>query len=285
MGGRPQDLHALISPTVRVLQPLSRTASLNSPDLNVSGRLKEAVAVLDIGPVTGTGPLLDVKFQSSSPLERGSLNQIIAGAIDAALRDGAASNLEIAASFAQSGARQAKHIFLMLKRNGTVAAGKVLNVELQADSAGDPSGTALATSLSVAADLIPVTYGWVMFTLATPLDLADGSAYHVVLTGDYDASATDNVSWRANSVASGGNMSFFDAAWAQTATSDLEAYVEQFNFADVPNGAFPQLISTGVWDLQLREYYENLRAVCVIAGTSPDFTFGLNLLPTNRVIG
>lgn len=84
-----------------------------------------------------------------------------------------------------------------LKRVGTPAGGGTAVVGyIYALSGSDPAtpitgGTPIAT-----ADISSSAYGWVGFTLATPVSLSTGVLYAIVLRGDYTASTTDYIAWK-----------------------------------------------------------------------------------------
>ena len=137
--------------------------------------------------------------------------QATIGMNDIPLRNGGSiDNGKLAAAFVQSGRASIKSATLQLRKIGTLAAGKKLTLTLKADTSGVP-GAILGTAGAVDIDSIVGTgYGSVEFVFATAVDLADGTRYHLELTGDYTASASNQVQWRALAVASAGNALIYD---------------------------------------------------------------------------
>lgn len=260
---------------VTLLAPQALTATAYGAPLDLREvESDEAMIALAVGAVTGTNPTLDVKIQNSPALARG-LNTIAVGATYTKLRIGATDNVELAATWTQSGARQIKKMSLFLKNNGTITAGKILTLTINADSTGDP-GSVLGTSATVLCSDVPTAGGYVTFTFATPVNLADATAYHAVLTGDYTADATNNITWRSKTVASGGNQKIKDAAWAAVvATEAFEIYAEQYNFADASGYTIAQITSANqVKRLGIPHWAvgRHIRPVFTLAGTNPNFT-------------
>jgi hypothetical protein len=220
----------------------SVTATGGGPDTDLSTFTKKGFFSYAAINTAGSTPTLTSKLQSSPQLSRG-LEQSTAGATDNKLKTGAATAVNLGCAFTQSGAHSVKRVALMLKKIGTLAAGKKLTLTLQTDSTGSPSGTILGTAGTVDIDSIVGTgYGWVVFTFATPVDLADATVYHLVLSADYTASSTNCVEWRSLTVASGGTFESYDASWnAVTTTEACEVYIDQYTFSDVSGFAFSQI--------------------------------------------
>lgn len=189
----------------------------------------------------GTSPTLTAKLQHSN-LASGA-GYITEGATENKLRDGTNSNIELAAAFTQSGVKQIKSVFLKMKKNGTVASGN-LTLTIEGNSTADPDGTPIGTA-TVSTDDIPTIWEDVEFVFTNPISVADATVYHLVLNGAYTVHADNNVAWRSNTVASAGNLSFFDSAWAQTATQSLEFQAKEYAFADVTGGAFTEVAAVG----------------------------------------
>lgn len=101
--------------------------------------------------------------------------------------------------------------------NATSALTGTLNVKIESDSAGVPSGSVIATSVDVDIADVPISVastsigGDVYFGFATPPTLTVGVIYHAVLYGSYTASATEHV---------------------QLATQDATILVAPFNVGD-----------------------------------------------------
>ena len=103
-----------------------------------------------------------------------------------------------------------------LVRTGAVAAGKLVWLTLHADSGGLPTGAALATSDKFDASLISTTANFIRFLFRTQASLTAATQYHLVLNGDYTASDTVNISWRADVTA--GAYANGSASWANNGT-------------------------------------------------------------------
>lgn len=263
--------------TKTLLTPVSITATGGGIDLDVSRLAGEAQIVLTTLNTAGTSPTLACKLQSSTGTARGYEYETQGTVVDNELREGASTGIELALKFTQSGAKSVKRVGLFLKKQGTIAAGKKLTLKIETDSTGDPSGTALGTSGTVDIDTeVSTTAGMVMFTFATPVDLADATVYHLVLSGDYSASASNNVCWRSNTVASGGtfNTSADGTTFAGvTATQSLLAFIEQYTFADITGGGFTTVSTAGNTSVQtIRKHARSLpafmRLYSTIGGTS-----------------
>lgn len=269
-----------------LFRPAARTASGGGPDYDLGPVADEVIAILNCTAASaGTNPTADVKLQSSLPIAVGTLNEVTAGSVDIPLRNATDDNIKLAYAWTQSGARQIKNVYLMLKRVGTIASGKIVKVGIFTDNSGDPSASQVgAYSASVAADTMSTSYAWVKFTFATPIDVADTTKYWIQLEGDYTLSASNQVNWRVRTVASGGLFDIFDTAWGGAVTTQkAEGYIEQYNFTDVAAGAFTQV--TGASDslqslvVDSDQIGQFLRAYFTIGGSSnPSFTFGASVL-------
>jgi hypothetical protein len=260
--------------TITLLTPASITASGVGPDVDVSRLTGEARVSLVTLNTAGTSPTLACKLQGAPALVSAEAGQRTAGATDNKLRAGATTTVKLAAKFTQSGARSVKKIALQLKNPGTITAGKILTLTLNADSTGAP-GAVIGTAATVLCSAVAAAYGWVVFTFANPVDLVDETVYHVVLAGDYDASATNCIYWRSLTVASGGTVETFDNTnWAAvTGTEKFEYSVDQYAFADIAGGGFTTVSVAGTASVQTKSLHaRNLPAVMrvhsTIGGTS-----------------
>lgn len=245
-----------------------------------------AVAVLSSNKSTaGSSVSLACKMQHSIDLARGYDNSTGAESTDVKLRDGTASNIKLSAKFTQSGARQIAKVFLRLKSLGTITAGKTVTVTIETDSTSDPSGTAVHAdaTASVLCSTIGTSYEWVEFELTRPVDLADATPYHVVLTGDYDVSSSNCVILATTTVASGGNFNYFDAAYTTMSTTEkVVGYIEEYNFADVSGWAFTAVSeladSFQSDDADLSALNAKIRMLATITGASASFVCGANVI-------
>jgi hypothetical protein len=255
-----------------------RAATVYGPDLDVIDYINPGLGILD-AIAQGSGITSDIKLQISPDLALGS-SYVTEGATDKALNLSTSGKTKIGVQFTQSGVRQIKTIALRLKRVGAITAGKILTLTLNANSTGDP-GTVLGTAATVLCSSIGTSYEWVTFTFATPVDLADSTVYHIVLTSDYDASDTLYIAWNALTVASGGNCEdYAPSSWADVATLNLMFYAMQYNFADITGGAFTQVVNAA--SLQSKVININagrfIRAKNTVAGGSATGATSVNLV-------
>jgi hypothetical protein len=217
-----------------------RAATVFSADFDLIDYMNPGFAILD-AIAQGSGITSNIKLQSSPEAIHGSSSYLTTGNADKDLNIATSGKTKLGVQFTQSGARQIKSIALKLKRVGVITAGKILTLTLNADSTGDP-GSVLGTAATVLCSSISTSYGWITFTFATPVDLADATVYHIVLTGNYDASDTLYIAWNALTVSSGGNAEdYAPSAWADVATLNLMYYTMQYNFADITSAAFTEV--------------------------------------------
>lgn len=220
----------------------------------------------------GTNPTLDLKWQNSAPAVAG-YSFSTAGASDNKLKAGASTTVKLGAFWTQSGAKSLKSGLLMLTKIGTITAGKKVTVEVYADTTGAPSGSALASTTIDIDTAITTDYLWVPFTFTTPLDVADATVYHLVLSADYTASASNCVEWRNATVASGGNFETYDATnWTATGTKSFEVILQQYTFTDIAGGTTTQVTTTAsrqeVAFAADTPVSRIVRPYCTIGGTS-----------------
>lgn len=95
-------------------------------------------------------------------------------------------------------------IELKLDKNGTPSGN--IWVTIEANNAGAPSGTPLATSSNVAVTGLGVE-AFTPFTFATPVQLTSGVLYWAVLQGDFAFSTSNNIGVRTRQQASDGYVS------------------------------------------------------------------------------
>lgn len=233
----------------------------------------------------GTNPTLDLKLQHSDPVARG-YSYLTEGETETKLKTGASTNVKVAATFTQTGAASIKRVALKLKKIGTLAAGKKVTVEICADNAGAP-GTALGSTTIDIDSEIAASFGTVTATFATPIDVANATVYHVVLSADYTASGTNCVVVRSRDVASAGTLQTFNGTdtWTPDTTESVEVSVEQFVFSDITGAAFTQVTA---YSRQTKTFCaeaikRHLRPVVTIGGTnSPAFYVGVDVVAQPR---
>jgi hypothetical protein len=111
-----------------------------------------------------------------------------------------------------------------LIRAGAVAAGTVIHFSIHSDNAGAP-GTLLATSDKMDASLVSTTAQWMRFVFRTPATLAASTTYWLVFDGNYTASDTVNIAWRADTTAAtyanGAKATFNGSTWTTDTDDDF----------------------------------------------------------------
>lgn len=168
-------------------------------------------------------------------------NQIFTTATDTsrALRLATATATDkVAQGVTPSATAVVSDVNLVIQRTGAPV-GNVW-VTLEADTAGNPSGTPLATS-----DKLPITNTttavggqYVMFIFRTPPTLSNGVQYHIVLQGDYTRSDANYIGWLgvvAGGYAGGASREFNGTTWA--ATAGANGLDRDFQFQIVQNDA------------------------------------------------
>lgn len=231
------------------ITPSEILATGGDVDFDVSNYTRNGVFIQSVKNTSGTSPTLTTKLQESVNLAQGAVNNVTGATVNK-LRAGATTTVKLSQLFTQSGARQIKTVSLRLALVGTITAGKLLTLDIMGDTSGSPNGTSIGTSATVDINTyVGTSYGYVTFTFAKPVDVADATVYHLVLSGDYTASTSNYVSWRSLTVASGGGQNTFDNTnWTAVTTEDFEYYTYQYNFTDVTGGGFTQVTTalTGI---------------------------------------
>jgi len=268
------------------LQKIAAAQDGGHADIDVSQYTRQAKFLLHAKSDAGTNPTLDVTLQTSPGLARG-YHQGVSGTTDNKLLSASTTANALAATFTADGDVSIKYVGLMLKKNGTIDAGKKLTLTVKDDDGGDPDSSLGTATVDIDTE-VGTEYGSVVFTFDTPIDLTDEAVYHLELTADYTASETNNVTWRSNTVAEGGNLiQLDDSTWTADDTEDLEVYVDQYEFEDVHE--FTQVETTA--SMQEHEVSINnlgavVRAVTKVGGTSvPAYYMSLTALvvPSNSI--
>lgn len=152
---------------------------------------------------------------------------------DYALRD-AAARTQISQGFKPDTSSTVTKVRLWLKKTGTPAGTDTVTAEIQTDSAGVPSGTAVTNGTSTAVDIsdtITTSYAWVTFTFATAPSLTSGTQYHLVLQGAFTVSGVNYVMWGVDNfdiIYADGAMSVYDGTtWVTDSNYDacFEVYI------------------------------------------------------------
>jgi len=269
-----------------VLLPLAKiSASANLGDFDTSVLSGFADFELTAKSDAGTNPTLGLKLQHSDPLARG-YSYLTEGETETKLKASASTNVKIAATFTQTGAASIKKVALKLKKTGTLAAGKKVTVEILDDSNGAPGTSLGSTTIDIDSE-ITTSFSTVTATFATPIDVANATAYHVVLSADYTASSTNCVVVRSRDVANDGTLQTFDGTniWTPDTTESVEISVEQFVFSDITGAAFTQVTGysrqTKTFCAEAIKRY--IRPVATIGGTdSPAFYVGVDVVALAR---
>lgn len=231
----------------------------------------------------GSSPTLDVKLQASD-LTSSALNYEVsntANVQDVELREGATTNVKVAASFTTVGAIQVNSIILPLKKNGTVSATNI-TLTIEGDSSG-PDDSALGTA-TVSTDNISASYDGVAFTFSAPVELSATTKYWIVIASDYSESGTNNIAWKVESgLTSGGNQSIYNGtSWSADADDSHPFTMYEYAFADITGGAFTQVTTTGSVQkitLKIDDESRYVRAHTTVGGTStPAFYGGVSIL-------
>lgn len=136
----------------------------------------------------------------------------------------------LAQSFQVTGAQTVGTITAYLKKVGSPTGN--LTVEIQPDSAGAPSGTAVSngTSGTVAASTLTTSYADITFSFATPPSLSGSTTYWLVLKTTDSASNTNYVQWGADTSTPGyadGSMSGEASATWSALSADAVFEVKQ----------------------------------------------------------
>jgi len=251
---------------VKQVLPLAvRDATYKGPEFDMSHYLGHAKAILD-AEAQGSGITLNVKFQASDPAALGS-NYNETGDTDKPLNKVTSGKTKVAVQFTQSGDRSVKRVALKLKKAGTIASDKLLTLTIETDSSGAPSGTALGTA-TILANSVGAAYDWYDFVFTAPVDVANSTVYHLVLTSNYTASDSNYINWHGVTVGSGGNAEDF-TAWADIATLSLLYRIFQYNFADIPGAAFTEVGNAAAFEaihFPVADAKRIVRAVATVAG-------------------
>jgi hypothetical protein len=142
------------------------------------------------------------------------------------LRSGATTNIKLGQSFKVDTTGALPFVDVKLIKSGTPAGGTpAVWFTIEADTAGAPSGTALATSDKLDATAFSTTAITVRFPFRTPATLTAATTYWLVLQGDYTVSGANYIGWRADGSAgayANGTKSAYDGTtWTADADDDF----------------------------------------------------------------
>jgi len=141
------------------------------------------------------------------------------------LRDGAASNVKLAIKIVNTAECKVDRIQFYGIKVGTPAnATNGVWVTIEGDLPNEPDGSAISngTSAYIATTAIDTTGELLSFTFATPPTLAASTTYWAVLQGDYDADASNCISFDTDAVAEGSQLCmYYDESWAALGLKNL----------------------------------------------------------------
>jgi hypothetical protein len=135
------------------------------------------------------------------------------------------STVKVAQGFKVYGSGPAVYVNAKLLKVGAPT-GKVW-FTIESDSAGKPSGTALATSNAYDVSRLPTTGVDVRLQIISSSTLSTSTQYHLVAQGNWTISATNYVAWRMDGSAAGyadGSKALFDSdtsIWTTVTDDDM----------------------------------------------------------------
>lgn len=135
------------------------------------------------------------------------------------------STVKVAQGFEIYGSGPAVHVNAKLLKVGSPT-GKIW-FTIESDTAGKPSGTALATSNSYDVSRLPTTGLNVRLPIISSSTLSTSTQYHLVAQGSWTISATNYVAWRMDASATGyadGSKAIYDSdtlTWTTNAGAGL----------------------------------------------------------------
>lgn len=156
------------------------------------------------------------------------------------LRVGAADRVKLSQGFQVTVAGPVSFIDVHINKTGSPVGRVWLTIE--SDSAGNPSGSAVATSDKLDVSVFPTTKGYFRFIFRTTAALSISTQYHIVMQGDWTMSGSDVVAWRgaaAGGYASGSAKKYNGTSWAAAGVGDFnfKVYVTQNDSAvTMPSG-------------------------------------------------
>lgn len=201
----------------------------------------------------------DLSVQESDPPIPGENKNLFDGVDDGSikLKDGAASNTQLAVPFTSSVSKTIHTITLPLSKLGVpaLAAGGLPNVSVSfvEDNVGVPSGAAVGfASVRVNVDDIPTARTNITFTMDSAIDVVAGTNYWFILDGDYDADPNNCVQWHFDTVPGTSGFKFRDVLWIADTNKAPWYSMQVLEFTDVPDadlvpdGAFVQVVNQEV---------------------------------------
>jgi hypothetical protein len=101
-----------------------------------------------------------------------------------------------------------------------------VTVAIYADSGGNPTGSALASSDAMDVSLFPTSYGWFRFPFRVPVSLTASTQYHLVMTSTSANDTTNYFNWGAigSDAYAGGVAKRWDgSAWQTSSVAGFNA--------------------------------------------------------------
>jgi hypothetical protein len=139
-----------------------------------------------------------------------------------ALRD-AAARTRIAQGFKTTNAGLCEFVDVKVFKTNSPTGNFWFTIE--ATSGGVPSGTPLATSDKYEVSLLTATPGLIRMPFRIPASLSAATQYHLVAYGDFTISATNFMSWRADTTAAayanGSKATWDGATWTNDTSADF----------------------------------------------------------------
>ena len=282
--------------SVPLLLPVAIAASIGGRNIDTGGFRAAQANIIVSEPAGGGGAdTCIIKFQESAgPIVSDQINGYD-GADDGneQLRDGAASNILLGVPFTPTVTGTINSVRLMLSTFGTpaIAAGGIpyVQVSIQADAAGDPSGTDIGGySRRIPTADLATALTEVSFWFDNAVDLTAASDYWIVVAGLYDVSATDCVQFHHNTVVGTSGCKHYDAAWsAADANIDYWYEIDYLVYTDIADiaavtfteGTILNVIDEGAdrEELGLQKYENFIRAYYTLTGGTWDVFHALTV--------
>lgn len=190
----------MVQPTRRLHQTLAVIFSallLSGCGLDGSGGSGGSSCVLDSFGTVTTGKELDL------------------------LGPNAYSRLAMKVVLSGTGTADAKNVSLTLQGVGSFSLNTVytLTASIQADTAGNPSGTPLASGSIFAYQVLPQASSYT-FTFSSPVTLTKGTTYWIHLEANYPADGVNYIEWLGYDGGSGGGYANGSAKYYKAGTWD-----------------------------------------------------------------
>ena len=159
---------------------------------------------------------------------------------DYAVRD-SVSRTQISQGFKPKTSAAVLKVRLWLKKTSTPTGN--INIEIQTNTAGVPSGTAVSngTSANIDVSTLTTSYAWYTFIFSTSPTLVADTQYHLVLQGSNTINGSAYANWGADDydvVYPDGTMSVYDAATWEAASKYNAVFEMYITGGDKGNDCF-----------------------------------------------